>query len=261
MHVDGPAPGVWFFSLDASMPLAVAAARAAYNLPYYGAEIDSTFVAARSRRSTSIRAGPTRAAHSPPMPTSATVRRRSVDPAAPGTLEHFLVERYILYAGEMTTELHRARVHHQPYPSSVPTARCSTKRSSVQPPASAVPSSAPLRHYATEVNVKVYPLGAGRTRPCPTAVPGWHNLGHLAVRFGARVPRDPRRYAGSARWHSLGYVRYASGLGYRETLAGTWPVALVGIASGTSRYAPGYVYRGDCLAAYAEALVGIALGT
>ena len=36
----GRKPGVWFFSLDASSALAVAAARAAYKLPYFHSHID-----------------------------------------------------------------------------------------------------------------------------------------------------------------------------------------------------------------------------
>ena len=39
VHVEGRDPGVWFFSLDASSAIAVAAARAAYKLPYYDATI------------------------------------------------------------------------------------------------------------------------------------------------------------------------------------------------------------------------------
>src|SRR5207253_2567361 len=40
VHRNGRDPGVWFFSLDASSAIAVAAARAAYKLPYFHAHID-----------------------------------------------------------------------------------------------------------------------------------------------------------------------------------------------------------------------------
>ncbi|MFP5246752.1 MAG: DUF2071 domain-containing protein, partial [Thermoanaerobaculia bacterium] len=40
VHQEGRNPGVWFFSLDASSAIAVAAARATYKLPYFDAEID-----------------------------------------------------------------------------------------------------------------------------------------------------------------------------------------------------------------------------
>src|SRR5687768_5057240 len=40
VHLDGADPGVWFFSLDASNPVVVAAARALFHLPYHHARID-----------------------------------------------------------------------------------------------------------------------------------------------------------------------------------------------------------------------------
>src|SRR6266550_1087204 len=40
VHLRGGDPGIWFFSLDASSTLAVAAARAAYKLPYFHSHID-----------------------------------------------------------------------------------------------------------------------------------------------------------------------------------------------------------------------------
>ena len=40
VHRNGRDPGVWFFSLDASSSIAVAAARAAYKLPYFHSHID-----------------------------------------------------------------------------------------------------------------------------------------------------------------------------------------------------------------------------
>src|SRR5229473_5325188 len=40
VHLDGRDPGVWFFSLDASSSIAVAAARAAYKLSYFHSAIE-----------------------------------------------------------------------------------------------------------------------------------------------------------------------------------------------------------------------------
>src|SRR6184192_4154326 len=40
VHNRGRDPGIWFFSLDASSAIAVAAARAAYKLPYFQSQID-----------------------------------------------------------------------------------------------------------------------------------------------------------------------------------------------------------------------------
>ena len=147
---NGGDPGVWFFSLDASSSIAVAAARAAYKLPYFNAEIDFSGFDFHSRRKD--RRGQ--------MPANCHVRYEPVEGpithAAPGTLDHFLVERYLLYAVDDEHNLHRARVSHQPYP---------IERVNVLELGETLvwaagikrPESAPIRHYSREVNVKIYP--------------------------------------------------------------------------------------------------------
>ena len=78
------------------------------------------------------------------------------NPARPGTLEHFLVERYILYA-LANDRLYQGQVHHHPYPLQRQKSSLSTSRSS-RPPASAGPDRPPLAHFARGVDVKVYAL-------------------------------------------------------------------------------------------------------
>lgn len=158
VHLEGRDPGVWFFSLDASSSIAVAAARAAYHLPYFEAEMGFTAsdgalpaIDVHSRRTDSRGA----------LPANAHIRYTPVEgsagPAAPGTLEHFLVERYILYSQDDARRLHRARVHHQPYP--VQRAEVSELEETLVWAAGIKRAEAPAyRHYAREVNVKVYPL-------------------------------------------------------------------------------------------------------
>lgn len=158
VHLEGQAPGVWFFSLDASSQLAVLAARAAYKLPYYDAEIRFDVergafptIDVESRRTDSRGA----------LPGDAKFRYRpgegAVSHASPGTLEHFLMERYILYSQGEDHQLYRARVHHQPYP--IQRVELLTLDETLVWAAGIRRSdSAPLRHYASEVNVKVYPL-------------------------------------------------------------------------------------------------------
>src|SRR6185503_16889952 len=92
-------PGVWFFSLDASSSLAVTAARAMYKLPYFDAGIDfSATDAALPEIAYHSRRTDTRGS----LPANLSVRYGPVEgpvqPAPAGSLEHFLVERYILYA-------------------------------------------------------------------------------------------------------------------------------------------------------------------
>ncbi|HEX8169644.1 MAG TPA: DUF2071 domain-containing protein [Thermoanaerobaculia bacterium] len=158
VHLDGRDPGVWFFSLDASSAIAVAAARAAYKLAYFGAEIEFAATAGalpemamRSRR-TDDRGT---------LPANCHVRYRPVEGpvthAAPGSLEHFLIERYILYSEDEQRELHKARIHHQPYP--IQRAEVLELDETLIWAANIRRNdSLGLRHYASEVNVKVYPL-------------------------------------------------------------------------------------------------------
>lgn len=156
VHLDGAGPGVWFFSLDASSGIAVAAARAAYNLQYFDAEIafiehpGGVPVFDFDSRRTDPRGT---------MPANARIRYQPVEgptvAAAPGTLEHFLMERYLLYAEDEQRQLHRARVHHQPYP--VQRAEVLDLEETLIWAAGLKRAEQPAyRHYAREVNVKVY---------------------------------------------------------------------------------------------------------
>jgi uncharacterized protein YqjF (DUF2071 family) len=77
--------------------------------------------------------------------------------ASPGTIEHFLIERYILYTTDEHHHVRRARVHHQPYP--VQRADIDLFEETLIWASGVRRSEAqPLRHYASEVNVKIYPL-------------------------------------------------------------------------------------------------------
>jgi uncharacterized protein YqjF (DUF2071 family) len=111
VHKDGDRPGVWFFSLDAASSIAVIAARAGWHLPYYRASMDLAVegdtVRYRSRR---LWPGPK------PADLTATYRiGERLGHAAPGTLEHFLVERYLLFVRN-GRDLDVGQVHHAPYP-------------------------------------------------------------------------------------------------------------------------------------------------
>jgi uncharacterized protein YqjF (DUF2071 family) len=108
VHRDG-VPGIWFPSLEITHRLAVLGARIAYRLPYFHArmqvERDGDSVSFRS-----VRSGRSRATFD--------AQWRLGVPSAPaetGSLEYFLIERYVLYSGDRTTLL-RARIHHRPWP-------------------------------------------------------------------------------------------------------------------------------------------------
>jgi uncharacterized protein YqjF (DUF2071 family) len=158
VHLKGRDPGVWFFSLDASSSIAVAAARAAYKLPYYDAEI--TF-GASSGALPEISVQSRRTDERGTTPANSRLRYRPIEgpvaPAVPGTLDHFLCERYILYAEDEARQLYRARVHHQPYPLQKAEV-LEFEDTLVWAAGIKRPESPATRHYASEVNVKVYPL-------------------------------------------------------------------------------------------------------
>ncbi len=158
VHRDGQDPGVWFFSLDASSAIAVAAARAAYNLPYFHSQIE--FQASKDPVP-KIDFISHRVDAKGTTPANARIRYAPMEGiitrAALGTIEHFLIERYILYTTDDEHHLHRARVHHQPYP--VQRAEVVELEETLIWAAGIRRSDAhPLRHYASEVNVKVYPV-------------------------------------------------------------------------------------------------------
>lgn len=106
-------PGIFFFSLDAGSALAVAVARRAYRLPYFRARMsidrDGRTVRFTSRRT------------SPEAPAGAAFRARyrptgAIFTAAPGTLEHWLTERYCLYTLDDERRVLRGDIHHPPWP-------------------------------------------------------------------------------------------------------------------------------------------------
>ncbi len=109
VHDDMGRPGVWFFSLDCNQPLAVEFARRFFHLPYQhaamAAERTDGGIVYHSRR----RGVPG---------SSAAFRYASggdVHPADEGTLEWFLVERYLLFSTNRAGRIFTGRVNHAPY--------------------------------------------------------------------------------------------------------------------------------------------------
>ena len=153
VHQGGRDPGVWFLSLDASSRVAVLVARATYHLPYRFARMSLIRGAGGEVRYSSERLWPG------PKPAACAMRywpTGPAAPAAPGTLEHFLAERYVLYA-ERRGRLLRGRVHHTPYPLQ-PAAFADLEESLVAAAGVARGTETPLAHYAKGVSVEVFGL-------------------------------------------------------------------------------------------------------
>jgi uncharacterized protein YqjF (DUF2071 family) len=141
--VDGK-PGVYFFSLDAASVLAVAGARATYRLPYFWARmaIDRAGGEARYR---SARVGSTASLRVRYRPTGAVFQAR------PGTLEHFLIERYCLYTVH-GGRIRRADIHHPPW--DLQTARAEFAENTMTAAAGVpLPAGEPFLHYARRQDV------------------------------------------------------------------------------------------------------------
>ncbi len=107
-------PGVYFFSLDAANPIAVMIARGFFHLPYFWARMRMTAISEREfsfascrllcRRSVGFAAryrglGPT----------------RSLAESSPGSIEHFLAERYCLFTQDPLGRLLRTNIRHIPW--------------------------------------------------------------------------------------------------------------------------------------------------
>lgn len=150
-------PGVWFFTLDATSRLSVRAARALYHLPYQDArmkvEVTGNSVDYRSSRThkgspaaeLEVRYGPT----GPPRL------------SAPGTLEHWLTERYGLYAADRRRRLFWGGIDHEPWLLQSADAAF-TINSMTSGLGISLPRCRPLLHYAAGVDVR-----AARIRPIP----------------------------------------------------------------------------------------------
>jgi uncharacterized protein len=91
VHRDG-VPGIWFFSLEAANRIACALARKTLGLPYYRARMGA------ERKGTDCVYESIRTDEPGAICNVETSIANDVGPAAPGTLEFFLIERYILYS-------------------------------------------------------------------------------------------------------------------------------------------------------------------
>jgi uncharacterized protein YqjF (DUF2071 family) len=159
VRVAGQDPGVWFFSLDAASSAAVRLARKFFHLPYHRAQmfLDREPTGSVSSPSAVVYAG---VRHWPaPLPASYAVRARAIgspEPAAPGTLAHFLVERYILYTLSHG-RLYKGRVHHTAYP--IQQGQILSLDETLLAAAGIHrPDAEPLAHYSPGVDVEVFSL-------------------------------------------------------------------------------------------------------
>jgi uncharacterized protein YqjF (DUF2071 family) len=162
--VAGGKPGVWFFSLDAADPIAVRVARRAFHLPYFDAHM-ACLTEGDGIRYASVRT------HRGASPAAFRARYQptgAVYHAAPGTLEHWLTERYCLYAAAPSKRagaehVLRGEIHHLRWPLQ-PAAAELAANTMTAPVGIELPASPPLLHFARRLDVVAWlpqPLAAG----------------------------------------------------------------------------------------------------
>jgi uncharacterized protein len=143
-------PGVYFFSLDAARGLAVAAARALLNLPYYIADMTL------ERRGDGLDYESERRTREPAQ-FKATYEPVSA-PFAPavGSIEYFLTERYCLYHRNRQGRPYRLEIHHRPW--SLQIARATITMNTMAAASHLTLNGAPsLLHFARRQDVVAWP--------------------------------------------------------------------------------------------------------
>jgi uncharacterized protein YqjF (DUF2071 family) len=149
----GGRPGIYFFSLDAARRGAVAAARRAYRLPYFHAEMSArregqTVHYESERIDSSGRPAELRVSYGPTGPRL---------PVEDGSLERWLAERYCLYVVERGRAL-RADIHHPPWP--LQPAEATLQLNTMARPLGLELDSDPLLHYSARQDTLIWALEA-----------------------------------------------------------------------------------------------------
>ncbi len=144
-------PGVYFFSLDVSNPVAVVVARWWFHLPYFRARMTCTTEGhtVHYRSSRTYRGGPRAEFVGRYWPCGDIFR------TAPGTLEHWLTERYCLYAADARQRLYRGEIHHRPWPLQPAEVEIAVNTMAAAHKV-ALPDTPPLAHVARQLEVLIW---------------------------------------------------------------------------------------------------------
>ena len=149
-------PGVWFFSLDATNPVAVRAARWGFKLPYFDARMSCH---ANGGTNTPTVHYSSRRTHKGAPPAELEMDYRptgKVFHAERGTLDYFLTERYCLYSAK-GERLYRCEIAHAPWP--LQPAEATVRRNTMTRQLGFdLPEEDPLLHYADYQEVVAWML-------------------------------------------------------------------------------------------------------
>ncbi len=145
--------GVYFFSLEAANPVAVAIARSTFKLPYFNAQMSLR------HRDDTIHYRSRRTHHNAPLaefvgayrPTGAVYQARF------DTFDAWLTERYALYTVGSRGQVYIGEIHHVPWPLQPASAKLE-QNSMAAASGITLPDVAPLLHFAQHLDVAVWPL-------------------------------------------------------------------------------------------------------
>ena len=149
----GGKPGIYFFSLDAANRAAVVAAQRWFHLPYFHARMSSFWdglaVRYSSRRmQRECPPGELKARYGP---------IGKVFRAERESLEHWLTERYCLYAVDSHGTIYRGEIHHLPWP--LQRAEVEFQINTMtEPHGIRLPRTPELLHFARHLDVIVWPV-------------------------------------------------------------------------------------------------------
>ncbi len=140
--------GVWFFSLDAASWIAVHTARRFFHLPYVHSRMSATEGETVIRyESERLEAGAAPAAFRARFRPTAEVQR-----SQPGSLAHWLTERYCLYSADRNGTIWRGEIHHEPWP--LQEAEAEVELNTMTPPLKIeLPDTQPILHFARRLDV------------------------------------------------------------------------------------------------------------
>ena len=159
----GDIAGVYFFSLDAACLPAVWGARSTYHLPYQYAEMSVVrsfgVIGDVPPMTVPLESGEvgyfSNRLDAPPAEFRARYRGwKDSAPARPGSLEHFLVERYCLYSVKPDGTVLRAHIHHRPW--SLQAGQAEIATNTMVAPLGVSLERKPVLHYAAEIDVLVW---------------------------------------------------------------------------------------------------------
>jgi uncharacterized protein YqjF (DUF2071 family) len=152
----GTRRGVFFFSLDAENGFIVSTARSWYGLPYYKAEMSM-------RKATYTRYESRRVHPGAPACQFRTVYRSLREPrtSEPGSLEHFLTERYCLFTAGDGKPVRIGEIDHKPWP--LRRAEAEIEANNMTEPLGIQVDNRPILHYASSIDVKLWAMAPAVT--------------------------------------------------------------------------------------------------